>query len=354
MALALCLLLSASALKSYALTDGDYTYTVSSGKATITAFSKTYVGTLTIPAKLGGYPVAAIGNNSFKSCTNLTAITIPGTVTNVGEFAFGQCAKLASVNFPDGLNVLGLGSFYACSGLKSVAIPGSVTRIDKSAFGNSGLTNVTIRMGVKNIDNAVFEYCQLLTSASIPDSVTNIADLAFSHCYVLTDVNIGSNVQRIGAQAFSYCYGLKNVSIPSSATSLGYGAFQQCTNLTSVLFQGPAPTLSGSYVFSGTPATIYYLPAFASNWPVTFGGRPTLCWNPQVQRDADFGFANKRFGFNATGTANIPVAIEACTNLSAGIWKPLTNTTLGTAGSFLFTDPASTNLPARFYRIVWP
>jgi len=330
MVLGIGLLLSASALHSYALTEGDYTYTVESGKATITAFPKNYAGALTMPAALGGCPVAAIGNNSFKSCTNLTAVTIPGTVTNVGEFAFWRCGKLASVSLPDSLTVLGLAAFCACPSLKSVTIPGGVGNVGKTAFAECGLTDLTIRPGVKNIDNGAFEHCPFLTSINIPSSVTNIADLAFS-----------------------YCYGLTRVAIPSSIARLGQSAFEQCTNLSSVLFQGPAPTLSGSYVFSGTPATIYYLSG-TTVWCDTFGGRPTLCWNPAVQHDANFGFTSDRFGFNIAGTTNIPVVVEAATDLASGVWTPLTNATLGISGSLYFTDPSSTNNPVRFYRIVWP
>jgi len=124
--------------------------------------------------------------------------------------------------------------------------------------------------------------------------------------------------------------------------------------LTAIRFLGNIPTLSGQYVFYDTPAKIYYLPDFASNWPATFGGRPTLCWNPTVQKDAAFGFTENRFGFNITGTASIPVAVEATTNLAIGVWMPLTNATLGASGSLSFTDPSSTHMPARFYRIVWP
>ncbi len=330
LALVLGFLLSASVFQSYALTEGDYAYSLSSGQATITNFTKAYAGALAIPSQLGGYPVAAIGKKSFQWCTNLTGVTIPGTVTNVGEYAFLRCGKLASVSLPDSLTVLGLAAFATCPSLKSVTIPGGVDNVGKTAFADCGLTNLTIRPGVKNIDNGAFEHCPFLTSIDIPASVTNIADLAFS-----------------------YCYGLKRVAIPSSVARLGQSAFEQCTNLSSVLFQGPAPTLSGSYVFSGTPATIYYLPG-TTVWGDTFGGRPTLCWNPAVQQDDGFGFTDDRFGFNIAGTTNIPVVVEASTNLSDGVWIPLTNATLGIAGSLRFTDPSSTNHPVRFYRIVWP
>lgn len=144
-----------------------------------------------------------------------------------------------------------------------------------------------------------------------------------------------------------------SVTIPSSATNILGAAFAGCTQLTDILFKGNAPTFQGEYVFYDTPATVYYLPG-AAGWGATFDGLPTLCWNPAVQSDSAFGFSTDRFEFNIAGTTNIPVAVEATTNLISGVWTPLTNTTLGAAGSFRFADPGSTNLPARFYRIVWP
>jgi len=84
------------------------------------------------------------------------------------------------------------------------------------------------------------------------------------------------------------------------------------------------------------------------------GGRPTLCWNPTIQPDADFGFASNRFGFNIAGTANIPVKVEATTNLASAVWVPVTNATLGTSGSLSVSDPASASHRSRFYRIVFP
>ncbi len=113
-------------------------------------------------------------------------------------------------------------------------------------------------------------------------------------------------------------------------------------------------TLIGSSVFSSTPATLYYLPAFATSWPATFAGRPTLCWNPTFNPASPPRFASDRFGFNLAGTPDIPVKVEATTNLASGVWTPVTNANLNSSGSLLFTDPASSTLPARFYRIVFP
>ena len=100
-------------------------------------------------------------------------------------------------------------------------------------------------------------------------------------------------------------------------------------------------------------ATIYYLPG-TTNWSSPFGGLPAVLWNPQVRTaDISFGVRTNRFGFNITGTTNIPIVVDACTNLTNPAWSPLQNCTL-TNGSLYFSDPGWTNYPARLYRIRWP
>ena len=66
-----------SPIKADAATEGDYTYTVSSGKATITDCSESISGAITIPSTLGGYPVTSIGSYAFYNCSSLTSVTIP-------------------------------------------------------------------------------------------------------------------------------------------------------------------------------------------------------------------------------------------------------------------------------------
>ena len=72
-------------------------------------------------------------------------------------------------------------------------------------------------------------------------------------------------------------------------------------------------------------------------------------------RRPNFGISNNQFGFNITNglTTNIPIAVEACTNLANPVWIPLTNVTLSN-GSFYFSDPQWTNYPARYYGLGFP
>jgi hypothetical protein len=124
-----------------------------------------------------------------------------------------------------------------------------------------------------------------------------------------------------------------------------------------VYFHGNAPILYfdyGLYVFyQDNNTTVYYLPG-TTGWSSPFGGRPAVLWNPQAQTSgANFGVRTNRFGFNITGTTNIPIVLEACTNLANSTWTPLQSCTL-TNGLLYFTDPNWKNYPGRFYRIRSP
>ena len=135
-------------------------------------------------------------------------------------------------DIPSTVNIL-KSTFCDCVNLTSVTIPNSVTSIGDSAFsGCTGLTSVTIPNSVTSIGVSAFLGCTGLTSVTIPNSVTSIGDYAFSECTGLTNVTIPNSVTSIGGYAFSECTGLTNVTIPNSVTSIGDNAFKGCKNLT--------------------------------------------------------------------------------------------------------------------------
>jgi len=69
---------------------------------------------------------------------------------------------------------------------------------------------------------------------------------------------------------------------------------------------------------------------------------------------AQFSYAtNADNTVTITGTTNIPIVVEACTNLASPVWTPLTNVNL-TNGLFYFSDTQWTNYPGRYYRISSP
>jgi len=82
---------------------------------------------------------------ALAGCSGLTSITIPNSVTSIGERAFSDCSGLTSINIPNSVTSIGWGAFYGCSGLTSINIPNSVTSIGWWAFHNcSGLTAVAV------------------------------------------------------------------------------------------------------------------------------------------------------------------------------------------------------------------
>jgi hypothetical protein len=95
---------------------------------------------------------------------------------------------------------------------------------------------------------------------------------------------------------------------------------------------------------------VYYLPA-TSGWSNSFDGVPAVLWNPVIQTgDGSFGVRNNQFGFNITGTTNIPIVVEASTSLASPVWTALQSLTL-TNGTCYFSEPFQPGSSGRYYRI---
>ena len=157
------------------------------------------------------YSVTSIGNYAFYSSNNLTSVTIPNSVTSIGENAFWF------------------------SGITSITIPNSVTSIKKNTFQHCyHLTSVTIGNGVKTIAKDAFSDCTGLITVTFGNSLTSIGEEAFERCTSLTSINIPNNVKTIVYRAFASCSGLTSITIGSGVTSIGTYAFNQCSGITSI------------------------------------------------------------------------------------------------------------------------
>ena len=158
-------------------------------------------------------------------------------MTSIGGYAFSSCSGLTSVTIPNSVSSIGLGAFRDCSGLTSFIIPNSVTSIGDYAFEYcSGLTSVTISNSLTSIGWRVFSNCTGLTSVTIPNSVTSIGIAAFQGCSGLTSIAIGSGIEDIGNQAFADCPELTDVycyaeNVPSTNVDAFEGSYIEYATL---------------------------------------------------------------------------------------------------------------------------
>ncbi len=122
----IALLVVGLSFHTFALSEGNFYYTVSGNQATITGFvNESNLGDVTIPNTIGGYPVVAIGAQAFQDCTSLTGVVIPNSVTIIGNNAFDY-TSLVSVIIPESVTRLGTGVFQDCRLLEVVQWPKSL------------------------------------------------------------------------------------------------------------------------------------------------------------------------------------------------------------------------------------
>lgn len=276
-----------------AAVEGDYTYEITDGKATLTDYSGVG-GDIIIPSTLGDYPVITIGNNVFYDRNDLTRVTIPDTVTRIEDFAFYGCSNLTDIAIPNSVTTIGNFSFCNCSNLISVTIGDLVNSIGDYGFsGCSNLTSVTIGNSVNFFGASVFQLCTSLTkfhvsegnmaycsadgilfnkdksiliqypigrsqtnyvipdsviiikssafsdcssiiSITIPDSVTEIGDYAFANCSSLSFINIPDSVTYLGGSVCANCVSLASIHLPNTITYIPGGGFRNCDSLTSI------------------------------------------------------------------------------------------------------------------------
>lgn len=97
-----------------------------------------------IPTTYRGVPVECINASAFKNQTQISSISLPDSLTSIGDYAFYGCTGLTSVTIPDSVTSIESFAFNGCTGLTSVTIPDSVTSIGSYAFYYcTGLTSIT-------------------------------------------------------------------------------------------------------------------------------------------------------------------------------------------------------------------
>jgi hypothetical protein len=242
----------------------QYIKTSSENEATMTGYlgssnAPTLPRTITIGEVI--CVVTDISATAFAGHPSLISVTIPDSLSAIGEGVFSGCPTLASVNIPDGLTAIGSSAFENCKSLASITIPKGVTSIGEKAFaGCSSLAGFVLPKDVKTISASLFSGCSALAGIAIPDGLTGIGGYAFENCGALRDVVIPKSVKVIGEKAFAGCSSLLNIAIPDGVRVISKGLFANCISLTEVSVPKNATDIGDSAFMNCTSMTDVDIP----------------------------------------------------------------------------------------------
>ncbi len=167
-----------------------------------------YQGKLDVPAEveLSGrtYQVSGITPLACVYCDGLTSVTLSEGLSRIGFGAFSDCPKLALVSLPATLTTLGDWAFYRAGALKQVNLPAATQRVGACSFG----------------------FCTSLDKVELQSGLKSIAQNAFYYCNSLEEVRIPWSVDQIGEYAFAYCSGLKKVTLEDEPIAITEDVFE--------------------------------------------------------------------------------------------------------------------------------
>lgn len=314
LAMLLAIVLPASA---YDFMTNGIAYNINEDGATVTVTQNvqshpTYSGDIVIPSAVYNsnngvhYSVTAIDRLAFYACREMTSVTLPSTLVQIGQSAFSYCSGLGEIAIPASVQTIGQGAFQGCTSLVSIELPSGLTELNNNLFMScSSLSVVRLPQYLKHIHSCVFDGCSSLTKIIIPDSVESIGNDAFRDCFNLEEITMGESLENIDREVFtSSCSslrhikwntvdfqgfdnedynpfyivnfvnncitnfefgrkvktipdyicrqftGLTSISIPNSVTKIGKEAFAVCTGVTTINIPGSVTEI-GESAFEG-------------------------------------------------------------------------------------------------------
>jgi len=246
-----------------------------------------YPDTIVIPAQVTidnvTYPVVAIGNYAFNSCTDLKYVDMPNTISSIGDFSFANDIYITEIDLPDSLKVIGECALMALS-ISTLDLPPTLTTIGRQAFSfmnyaefscyninNEYFTTLTIPRSVTSCGNGITlgslvdtlnwnaDSCVLVhdggvwafgvSSLNLGEHVRYLPEYIFSNNYCLS-VTLPESLEYAGDYCFSNFGNLTTITIPKNVKYFGNGVFSGCSSLVTVNFNAKRCEYA-PYLFDG-------------------------------------------------------------------------------------------------------
>lgn len=217
------------------------------------------------------YVVTDISEGGFANCSNLTSITIPNTVSYIGDLAFANCKSLKVIKlYVEGRQLNGedaegddeeddndepgviVPPCWWCGSAVKIAprnFAGQEASIDIFYGSRAKVTTVILGDGVTYIPEGLCQSMVSLTSINIPNSVTSIEKNAFYDCSSLASITLPDNLTSIGESAFGKCTSLESITIPDSVTNIEDHTFSRCSSLKSIILPNSVRSI-GEFAFA--------------------------------------------------------------------------------------------------------
>ncbi len=221
----------------------------------------------------------SIAEGAFADCRYITSVTMPSTVTSVGDGAFEGCIRLEKVKLSANIKKITSGMFYGDKRLTSVTLPTALTSIEMSAFEEcTALTKLTIPANVKSIEPTAFWGCKKLSTITVSknNKYLRFKDGAFYNVsgtvlkFYLENkqktIKIADGVKTIPEGALVNCTSCEEIVIPASVEKISagalayrYGAYGESATLKKVTFEGDCPEFEMMGMNEKDDGTIVYV-----------------------------------------------------------------------------------------------
>ena len=258
----------------FVLNDANKTATLSSWKRVhdgVYDNQNCYSGNIVVPEKLAnGYTVTGIGDECFNVCSELTSVTLPGTLKTIGEYAFSYCSKLTSISIPGSVESIYNYCFHECRAIETLTIEDSdkplsigisTFNIGSVFYELFGLKTVYVGRNIES-ERPAFISCRSIKSIKFGKKVTALQKSMCNGADALEELDLRASITEIPEKAFYYCYALRRIvmSTNSSISIIGDDAFT-CCNITGIDLSKLKLTSIGRYTFSyNVNATFLNLP----------------------------------------------------------------------------------------------